>query len=771
MANVDIQTDSHCGACGKPFQKRGSMTQWIFDTTSCKCRAAAPPKSEKTEATINFCAICGLPVRTKTGSLTHWIFKTHACECLVTDENSEDLDTQELPDDDIIEGAPYEFLGVTGSGGVATVYKAKSRKLGRFVAVKILQPGINQERAGETFLREARAASKLNHPNVVTIQDYGETKNGRQYLVTEWIEGITLGQYVNRKGMLPVATAQEVFAQVLDGLSHAHNRGVIHRDIKPNNIMLARGNGGGWTVKIIDFGTAKEVDNEGEATRAEDLACSPLYMSPEQATGEKVDFRSDLYSVGCSLFEVLTGRTPFVGRSLSVVMRHQLEDPPSLKQASGGAIFPHGMEVCVAKLLSKEPTRRYQSAEEAKEALYSKASRKQRRTRTRTFEFLVPSSIQQYAVTAAAPKKFPWQLLAGVLAIVAIGAAFIAPLVPQSGLGGVQTKPPTVPNTPSPFQKNSGTRYSDTWSDASGKEHELSPDQPLSALDAKVVSGLSLGHGYTIKQSGTEAIDEASKNYAQHRLDGIEKFRHLRHLVVLSVPVSEDAVAKIATLSDLATLTFGDTHVPKKTISLLSALTKLRSLEVEGASLTPLPLDGISNLRNLTWLSFDDTAIGDAVEMTALEKLDTLSLIRSQITDKGLSRISRIPNLHTLIVHENKSISINGCRSIIQSPSITSLIVGYSHFGDDGVKVLSQSQTISALDLTRGLGITDKSVPFLIGMKELHKVDLTGTDISEASIEKLRAAKENLEVKYTPNILEIQEVLPSDKDLDLNNDR
>ncbi len=760
---MDMQTDPRCVTCGKPFQKRGSMTQWIFDTTSCKC-SSATPASAVIESTLNYCALCGLPVRTKLGSITHWIFKTHLCECLVTDENSEDLSTQELPADDIIDGAPYEFLGVTGSGGVATVYKAMSRKLGRLVAVKVLQSGINQERAAETFLKEARAASKLNHPNVVTVQDFGQTIDGRQFLVTEWIEGITLGQHVSRKGRLPVETAQEVFSQVLDGLSHAHNRGVIHRDIKPNNIMLARGNGGGWTVKIIDFGTAKEIDNEGEVTRAEDLACSPFYMSPEQATGEKIDLRSDLYSVGCSIFESLTGRTPFVGRSLSVVMRHQLEDPPSLRQGSGGAIFPHAMEVCVAKLLAKEPARRYKSAEEAKEALHSKAERKALRTRTRSlsFEFAIPVT-----KAAATSKKFQWMVFGGCLASLVIGASFIAPLIPQSGIAGAGNKPAKPVATPSPFQKNTDTRYSDTWSDASGNEHELPNDQPLSSLDPKGVTGLALGHGYTTKRAGTEQIDEASKSYAQNRLVGLENFPHLRHLVILSVPVSEEVVKKIANLNDLTTLTFGDTRVPKNTVSILSSLTKLRSLEIEGASLSPLPLDGLSKLKNLTWISFDDTAIGDATSFVQLDRLNTLSMIRSQVTDKGLANISEIPNLHTLIVHENKSITPKGCTKIIQSKSLNSLIVGYSHFGDAGVKVLCESDTISALDLTRGVGITDKSVPHLLKMKALHKVDLTGTDISEQAIEKLRTGKENLEVKYTPNILEIQEVLPSDRELEL----
>lgn len=756
MTGVEKQASQSCLTCGKPFQKRGSMTQWIFDTESCSCTSQST-----TESTLPKCALCGLPIRTRLGSITHWIFRTHVCECLVTDENSENLSTQELPKDDIIPGAPYEFCGVIGTGGVATVYKAKSKKLGRYVAIKVLQQGVDHERAAQSFSREAKAASKLSHPNVVTVQDFGEMQNGRQYLVTEWIQGITLAQHIARKGRLPVSTAQEIFSQVLDGLSHAHNRGVIHRDIKPSNIMLARGDSGGWTVKIIDFGTAKEIDNEGEMTRAEDMACSPFYMSPEQATGERVDVRSDLYSVGCTLFEVLTGRTPFVGKSLSVVMRHQLEDPPTLKHGSGGADFPPSMEIVVRKLLSKEPSRRYQSAEDAKDALLGRRTKK---TITKTFEFLIPPGLQSPATDA---RKGPWLVIAALAAIVIVAGALFVPFIMQSGPEVPHKTTVQKPKDPSPFQKNAATSFSDSWSDAIGKEHELLPEQSLSSLEPKSVTALTLGRRYPTKKADSDNLDEASRNYAQHRLEGLQRFPHLRHIAILNLPVTEGTVELIAGMSDLTSVTIGDTKVPQNTVEILSVLTKLRSLELEGVSHNkPLPLAGLSKLTNLTWLSFDDTAIGDAESLVELSQLDTLSLIRSQITDRALSYIAQIPNLHTLIVHENKGITRKGCEAIVQSKSLTSLIVGFSQFGDDGVKELAKSETLAAIDFTRSLGITDKSIPLLAYMRKLTKVDLTGTDVSADGIGMLRDMRPALEVRYTPNILEIQEVLPTDEELD-----
>lgn len=352
-----------CTQCGKPVGKSGSMTQWIFDPSKCSCSTAETKKT----STTKLCTLCGFPIAIAEGSITQWIFKPRVCTCLLTEQQTVSEGIQ-LPNDDAIPGDRYHFQGVAGHGGAGTVFKAKDTKLGRAVAVKVLSDATDEDRnQAEYFEREARAASKLQHPNVVTVQDFGTMKDGRLFLVTEWIDGITLAQYLSRHGTLSIEAATEVFSQVLDALSHAHNRSVVHRDIKPNNIMLGRTVSGDWTVKVIDFGTAREVDEDIDANSVDNIACSPFYMSPEQAGGN-VDQRTDLYSVGCSLFESLVGKPPFTGHPLSVVMRHQTEPPPHLSIAAGRE-FPEYLEQLIGKALEKLPEDRFQSANEMKEAL------------------------------------------------------------------------------------------------------------------------------------------------------------------------------------------------------------------------------------------------------------------------------------------------------------------------------------------------------------------------------------------------------------------
>jgi serine/threonine protein kinase len=341
------------------------MTQWIFTSSKCSCS-----DDDQLQRELKFCPICGLRVRGREGTMTGWIFRSKSCVCLAAEIIPHvELSTEDLPAEDLIEEEPFEWIAVAGQGGMGTVYKARDRKLGRFMAVKVMQQETDDPRAADTFLREARAASKLQHPNIVTVSDFGIMRDGRQFLAIEWIDGITLADYLTRHGTLSVEAAREIFVQILDGLSHAHKRGVIHRDIKPKNIMLSLTTSGGWTVKLIDFGTAKDLTQEGFQTRAEDMACSPYYVSPERVNGLIVDHRADLYSLGCTYFEALVGNPPFRGAAMPVVMMHLNTTPPTLEEASGGKPFPLYLEQTIAKLLSKKPEERFADAEETKKAL------------------------------------------------------------------------------------------------------------------------------------------------------------------------------------------------------------------------------------------------------------------------------------------------------------------------------------------------------------------------------------------------------------------
>ena len=213
-------------------------------------------------------------------------------------------------------GNRYEIISKIGSGGMADVYKAKCHKLNRFVAIKVLKPEFSQDQSFVSkFRMEAQSAACLSHPNIVNIYDVGE-ENGIYYIVMELIEGITLKKYIERRKKLEIRESIEVAMQVARGLEAAHAEHIIHRDIKPQNIMISKDG----KVKVTDFGIARAASSQ---TISSNTMGSVHYISPEQARGGYCDERSDIYSLGITLYEMLTGRVPFEGDStVAVALQH-----------------------------------------------------------------------------------------------------------------------------------------------------------------------------------------------------------------------------------------------------------------------------------------------------------------------------------------------------------------------------------------------------------------------------------------------------------------
>src|SRR5258705_12461193 len=270
----------------------------------------------------------------------------------------------------------YRIIEKLGAGGMGEVYKAEDPALLRTVAIKVMSKEGEQTSGGETrFLREARAASAFNHPNIVTIYEIGETGE-HTYIVMEYVEGRSLRELISRNEIKPEKVL-DIAMQTCDALIEAHARGIIHRDIKPENILLThRGR-----VKLVDFGLAKTVSRQpgkGGATAAESLTESGTvmgtlsYMSPEQLRGEQLDERTDIFSFGIVLYEMITGELPFPGANSFEVAASILKDP-ALEIGTVPRQLPHGIKKIVARLLEKHRRDRYGSFAEVKLAIESLA--------------------------------------------------------------------------------------------------------------------------------------------------------------------------------------------------------------------------------------------------------------------------------------------------------------------------------------------------------------------------------------------------------------
>ena len=252
----------------------------------------------------------------------------------------------------------YELEELVGTGGMSSVYRAHDRLLERQVAIKVLHEHYSRDDDYvERFRREARAAAKLSHPNIVTVIDRGEA-DGRQFIVFEYVDGENLKQLVTSRGRLPVRDALELGIQIGRALAFAHAQGLVHRDVKPQNVLLGDGD-----VKVTDFGIARSIDVPVGLTQTGTVLGTSEYISPEQATGRQVDARTDIYSLGVVLYELLAGQPPYSGDSfVAVAMRHVNDPVPSITLARPDV--PLRVDAALRRAMAKDPDDRFQSMDE-----------------------------------------------------------------------------------------------------------------------------------------------------------------------------------------------------------------------------------------------------------------------------------------------------------------------------------------------------------------------------------------------------------------------
>jgi serine/threonine protein kinase len=256
----------------------------------------------------------------------------------------------------------YHVLQKLGEGGMGQVYLAEHVRMARRCAVKVMSPNLTRDPdAVSRFNREAANASRITHPNVAAIYDFGETSDGLIYLAMEFVDGEPLTKLIQRLGALPLARAVNIARQTADALTVAHELGIVHRDLKPDNIMIGRGREGADMVKVVDFGIAKASQNEAQkVTKTGLVVGTPEYMSPEQLAGDKLDGRSDVYSLGLVTFVMLTGKLPFPSETAQEAMLMRLmEKPKTLAEMRPDLTFPPGLQAVFDKVLARDMTQRY----------------------------------------------------------------------------------------------------------------------------------------------------------------------------------------------------------------------------------------------------------------------------------------------------------------------------------------------------------------------------------------------------------------------------
>ena len=368
----------------------------------------------------------------------------------------------DIPEDPLIGQTldKYKVIKQIGEGGMGLVYEGLHTVIEKRVAIKLLREDFSSKPDVVTrFRQEAKSASRIGHENIVDISDFGETPTGASYFIMEFLEGEDLANVLSRDGVLAVERAIHIASQCCRALGAAHSKGIVHRDMKPENIFLVSRGGTTDFVKIVDFGIAKmsDIETDGEPgrklTKTGMIFGTPEYMSPEQAAGKQLDHRVDVYAMGVILYECITGTVPFLGDTfMGILTQHMFEEPPALLDANPHVECPSELEMVIYKALAKDPEDRYQDMFELLEAIEEAAEGRVAKSTLRGHGDPVkatkrsPRSIRPVRGTqageAASKNRLPWIFAILLLMVVAGGGAWWVTMGP--GAAQLATVPPDL---------------------------------------------------------------------------------------------------------------------------------------------------------------------------------------------------------------------------------------------------------------------------------------------------------------------------------------
>jgi serine/threonine protein kinase len=544
----------------------------------------------------------------------------------------------------------YEFISEIGSGGMGVIYKARHIALNQTVAIKMLHNNRMDEVSVRRFQQEAKAVTALDHPSIVRVRDFGVSDSGQPHMVLDFIEGDTLSKSIQKTAGLSVEESLDIFIQACDALEHAHIRGVLHRDLKPSNIMLVPRISGAPLVKIVDFGIAKINIPEIESgvvnlTQTGEVFGSPLYMSPEQASGARLDKRSDIYSFGCVMFETLTGTPPFVGGSSIETIFRQLNDKaPSLKEGSLGRDFPGELESIVAKTLEKKPENRFQSMAELKNQLIA----------VKTGKTSSPA-FQPNDSMAGESKKFELKALIAALVVLVFLAAGTGYFVITSSAKKEKAAAPEVVDDQTKAKQIITQNLNSAEVDLANlkvtdKMLELFAEPTKTT--AVNLSGTSvIGPGLAnLIHLPLQSLNLAGSALTDRGLEDICHMEDLQKLDLRKTSISDEGMSDLRPLTNLQELDVSDDAVGKRTCSMQKYWPKLTVLKMNNTHIGSDDAFGdLARSKSLQTLSLNDAGLRN-IDLDALARghVQNLSIDGAAIDDAGLQRIPDMKSLKAL---------------------------------------------------------------------------------------------------------------------------
>ncbi len=672
MSESQEVKEDRCVRCGgaTTSNSSGSITQWV---KSCSCDAEP---LEPSDNTVQLCANCHKRINVgRHGSLTQWIFRVDLCSCKVPEPISVEAQSEKSlgDDEELPQGEPetelevdsqafplerYSPLAILGTGAGSTVYLGRDRLLLKKVAIKTMRATASDAQI-VAFQKEAKATSSLNHQGIVRILDFGITMSGAPFMVMDYCKAESLYSFLQTNGPLDQRRAFQIFSKVCEALQEAHILGIFHRDIKCSNILVGELDSPNPQVRLIDFGIGL-MQKAGDSSGSQGLilAGTPNYMSPDQGNGFAYDEKSEIYSVGCALFETLTGRTPYEGSTaLDLLNQHANAPVPSLSSARPDFRFSQESEALVSKCLSKSRQARYQSAGELLDDLRSP----------------LESNLEHLSAESAPSQgQRSWKLHLWGAAIATLGITLLV------GFQNINSQKATKKPEPrrqtrsqlsvDPFQYNSKARKrhfvlrrvagqelawrpDDMWVKDSDLS-ELSQLEPHN-LDFKGCDITGDGIKYVIDWPVVQ-INACASSLNDQGLEQIARVRALKQLMIAkNAGITDDGLRALRNLPNLSDLDVS--FCSKITNSGVGYIVKgcknLEKLVISGTEATGESLPITLELPKLRILSLGSLALEDRhfVKLIYPKTLLELDLTGNpKITDQTLERLAQVKSLRIL---------------------------------------------------------------------------------------------------------------------------
>jgi serine/threonine protein kinase len=643
----------------------------------------------------------------------------------------------------------YVYKGLLGVGGMGVVYKALNAYLDKVVAVKTLKGKRYNEKELLRFQQEGKLLAKLVHPNLVSVMDFGVNQAQEPYMVLEYLQGESLAEMLKAEGILDLDLALELTKQTAAGLAHAHSFGAVHRDIKPGNIFVTQSREGP-RVKVFDFGIAKLffMDDPGaraDLTKTGEIFGSPLYMSPEQALGKSLDERSDLYSLGCVLYEALVGKPPIVGQSaMETIFKHVSEIPLSLAVACPTKKYPAAVQQLLDLLLAKEREDRLQSAEQLERLLQAIIDKNKTglaelnslSTKVKRRLGRQGQSDSTLANSTANDKKL-------------LAAAVFAGLIAAGGIAAFLLQDKAV-NTPAKAKvsdtagNNTGAK-SQASAQLAAQDHPIYNEAPselglidqvmnpsdqsrLHLIEHELQKGkesFTLPKGYKLKKPDFVAIGKSGQNLKKLEIEGCGGLDADNLKELQALPLSEVHVK------------WGD--IDDSGMAAIFRIAGLRNLSITACNgLTPRVFNTLGEAKRLVSLQMEN---GQADGRFFAKKPPTEWLSELSFTGmRAFNSNHRAKIVNTDLITQR----LSNCSQLK-----TAVFEG-SDISDAGIKWLTKLPHLERLVLTRG-NVSDASIPLFLQMKSLRFLDLSGTKVSPSAIERLLQSSKIKTVSISPD--------------------